>query len=174
MTSQPSPVEPEKWRPVATPNPYIPPESRPNALRRGTETMLGQELASYVNALESSLTEARERAEAAERTVAALNIAYDVLGEDYNAWKERCDEFVERATLAEAQLADKNAQIARLTALAERGALLQVAAHNFLYDACYDCGEGLPCNKPFHKALRDALLPTPDASKKDSEVQDNE
>lgn len=34
---------------------------------------------------------------------------------------------------------------------------LQNALHNLLFDLCYECGEKLPCSKPFHQAARAAL-----------------
>jgi len=55
-----------RWESVTTANPYIPPESRPNAIRRGgwgPETgpsLLGEELANYVNDLEARLSQALE------------------------------------------------------------------------------------------------------------------
>lgn len=34
---------------------------------------------------------------------------------------------------------------------------LESAAMSFMCDTCYECGEGLPCDAPFHAALRSAL-----------------
>lgn len=68
--------------------------------------LLGREVIPLdeLNALESSLSAERKRAEEAEATVVALNKAYDTLAEDRADWMDRCDEFVERATAAEAQV----------------------------------------------------------------------
>ena len=74
----PQPTQPEQeenpsmsdlkpWESVATANPYIPPEERPNALRRGGwgkdsgPSLLGTQLADYVNNLEAKLATAEQQ-----------------------------------------------------------------------------------------------------------------